>query len=241
VSPRGSAMPLLVLCDPGFAASVGVSKASGGFGGGLLRNRRPRGGDHPEQQYTSGRACARHRALLRKIGLPETRPAQTRGCRSQQLLTSLPRPPRFGWVLRRWPGRRGEHPWGRPRPSVHGAVSSAERTGEMRSERKRAGRERGRRALPGSSSAGRGGGPSPPRPTRRPRAAVATVRTAPDSTFRRPARASRGPRDDHPLAWRGTPGARLQRHLESVGQRGERRVFGDETGAPSGIGLHRAE
>ena len=82
------------------------------------------------------------------MALPETRLAQTGGCRSQQLPRSLPRQPRFGWVLRRWPGRRGEHPWRRPRPPVHGAVSSAERTDEMRSARTRAGRERGRRAAP---------------------------------------------------------------------------------------------
>jgi len=39
----------------------------------------------------------------------------------------------------------------------------------------------------------------------------------------------------------GAPRTRLERHLESVGQDGERRVFGDETGTPSCISLHGAE
>src|SRR4029077_6438070 len=99
-------------------------------------------------------------------------------------------------------------------------------------------------ARPGSdgfvpASAGAEGGSSPPWKPRRPRAARASVKPATDSTSG--ARASRGPRDDHPVAWRCTPVARLERHLEPVGQRGERRVFDDETGAPVGIGRHRAE
>src|SRR5207247_7102162 len=46
-------------------------------------------------------------------------------------------------------------------------------------------------------------------------------------------RGLRRPRDDHPPAWCGAPCTRLERHLESVGQCGERRVFGDEPRAPS--------
>jgi hypothetical protein len=62
---------------------------------------------------------------------------------------------------------------------------SRERTGEIRSARKRAGRERGRRAAARKLGVGRGGGPSAPWAPRGPRAAIAPVRTAPDSTFRR--------------------------------------------------------
>src|SRR2546427_2359199 len=49
------------------------------------------------------------------------------------------------------------------------------------------------------------------------------------------------PRDDHRPARCSASRARFERDLESVGQRGERRVLGDETGAPSCVGLHGAE
>ena len=49
------------------------------------------------------------------------------------------------------------------------------------------------------------------------------------------------PRHDHAAAPCGAPRTRLERHLESVGRDGDRRVLGDETGATVPIGLHGAE
>jgi hypothetical protein len=105
------------------------------------------------------------------MALPETSLAQTGGCRSQQLPRSLPREPRFGWVLRA-DGRAGAASIPGEDPGVSATALSPVRNEPARCDQR--GSEwvarKGGAPLAGSSSAGRGGGPLPPWAPRRPRA-----------------------------------------------------------------------
>src|SRR4029453_13028104 len=141
-------MPLLVLCDPGFAASVGVSK--------------PAGASVADCCAIAGHAMAitpssntRVEGPVRiivssseKWVCPRRVPRRREGAVLSSSWRLYPASHGLDGFFPDGRGRPREHPWGGPGRQCHGAVASPERTGEMRSERKRAGRERGRRAAP---------------------------------------------------------------------------------------------
>src|SRR5262249_7804220 len=95
----GSAMPLLVLCDPGCAASVGVSKPAGAS----VADGCPSTGHAPvitansntrAEGYVWGSSCSP----------PEQGPARTTSrtdgmVPGRQVVTSLPRRPAVGWIV----------------------------------------------------------------------------------------------------------------------------------------------
>src|SRR4029077_19909513 len=100
-------MPLLVLCDPGFAASVGVSKPAGasvaggcaiaGHAAASTPSSNTRAEWHVRVIVSSSERWVCSKRVSRR----------QEGARSRQLLASLPPPPRFGWVRPRERRRGG--------------------------------------------------------------------------------------------------------------------------------------